>query len=168
MLIKITDILHDSIEPLPVLTWGNMKLGQPISGFEIKLFKKDVERMVKTCLLEDGIGLSANQVGINKNFFVMRVSENEFGAFFSPIWRPGIRSELEKNKEGCLSAVGKIYMVARPNAIEASWWGLNGKDKPMFFTEKLKGLVCRCFIHESQHLLLKTIADDGKLVTDPV
>jgi peptide deformylase len=167
MLIKISDI-SDSVLTLPILPWKDMALASPIKSIEIKFYQNQVRQMVKTCLEEDGFGLSANQVGINRDFFVMRHNYDHFIAFFSPSWKPATGHVVVSEKEGCLSALGEIYTVERPDVIEASWWGLNEKEKPEFYRGKLSGITARCFMHEFDHGSLKTIADIGSLAINTV
>ena len=96
-----------------------------------------------------GIGLSANQVGIMERVFVMysNVKEREIIACFNP----QILSVSDKKvlmDEGCLSYPGLWLKVNRPDAVEVSYEDENGElhKKAMF------GLECRVFQHEYDHM----------------
>ena len=96
-----------------------------------------------------GIGLSANQIGIMERVFVMysNVKEREIIACFNP----QILSVSNKKvlmDEGCLSYPGLWLKVNRPDAVEVSYEDENGElqKKAMF------GLECRVFQHEYDHM----------------
>lgn len=112
-----------------------------------------VNAMRRTMKASDGVGLSANQIGLDLRFFVAEV-ENKFYAIFNPkiIKQSGEEAEME---EGCLSVPERFGLVKRPDKI----W-LEGLDKN---EKKIKikawGFLARVFQHEVDHL-------DGKLFTD--
>ena len=96
-----------------------------------------------------GIGLSANQIGIMERVFVMysNVKEREIIACFNP----QILSVSNKKvlmDEGCLSYPGLWLKVSRPDGVEVSYEDENGElhKKAMF------GLECRVFQHEYDHI----------------
>ena len=96
-----------------------------------------------------GIGLSANQIGIMERVFVMYsdVKKREIIACFNP----QILSVSNKKvlmDEGCLSYPGLWLKVNRPDAVEVSYEDENGElhKKAMF------GLECRVFQHEYDHM----------------
>ena len=96
-----------------------------------------------------GIGLSANQIGIMERVFVMysNVKEREIIACFNP----QILSVSNKKvlmDEGCLSYPGLWLKVSRPDGVEVSYEDEKGElhKKAMF------GLECRVFQHEYDHM----------------
>ena len=96
-----------------------------------------------------GIGLSANQVGIMERVFVMYsdVKKGEIISCFNPkiITQSDTEIVIE---EGCLSYPGLWLKVKRPDGIEVEYEDNNGElqSKAMF------GLECRIFLHEYDHM----------------
>ena len=64
-----------------------------------------------------GIGLSANQLGLNYRVFVMRTADSGIKAFFNPEITK-LSQETELLKEGCLSFPDIYLMIKRAKAIE--------------------------------------------------
>jgi len=95
-----------------------------------------------------GIGLSANQVGIMERVFVMYsdVKKGEIISCFNPkiITQSDTEIVIE---EGCLSYPGLWLKVKRPDGIEVEYEDKTGEvqSKAMF------GLECRIFLHEYDH-----------------
>lgn len=94
----------------------------------------------------DGIGLAANQVGMDIRLFVMCIDNKQYVCFNPMILAKSVNTTIEK--EGCLSFPGKLLPVERNTSISASWFDLDGK----LHIEQLDGLVARCFQHELDHL----------------
>ncbi len=126
--------------------------------FDFKAFsKKEVNELVKMMRREmeaaNGIGLSANQIGLNMRVFVARV-ERKFYAVFNPEIVKISKDKIDM-EEGCLSVPENFKPVSRPERITLSGYDKNGK--------KLKinawGLLARVFQHEVDHL-------NGKLFLD--
>ena len=96
-----------------------------------------------------GIGLSANQVGIMERVFVMYsdVKKGEIISCFNPkiITQSDTEIVIE---EGCLSYPGLWLKVKRPDGIEVEYEDKNGElqSKAMF------GLECRIFLHDYDHM----------------
>ena len=96
-----------------------------------------------------GIGLSANQVGIMERVFVMYsdVKKREIISCFNPkiITQSDTEIVIE---EGCLSYPGLWLKVKRPDGIEVEYEDKTGEvqSKAMF------GLECRIFLHEYDHM----------------
>ena len=96
-----------------------------------------------------GIGLSANQVGIMELVFVMYsdVKKGEIISCFNPKIITQSDTEIVID-EGCLSYPGLWLKVKRPDGIEVEYEDKNGElqSKAMF------GLECRIFLHEYDHM----------------
>ena len=96
-----------------------------------------------------GIGLSANQVGIMERVFVMYsdVKKGEIISCFNPKIITQSDTEIVID-EGCLSYPGLWLKVKRPDGIEVEYDDKNGElqSKAMF------GLECRIFLHEYDHM----------------
>lgn len=107
------------------------------------------KEMLKIMLESKGIGLSANQVGINARVFVMGSKDyTEKGhAFFNPMIIKHTDS-IDFLLEGCLSFPNIFVKVKRPSKILAKWQNTKGEWQE----GELKGYDCRCFLHEFDHL----------------
>ncbi|NBW56541.1 peptide deformylase [bacterium] len=97
-----------------------------------------------------GIGLAANQVGINTRVFVMGLDEIMFGIFNPVIVE--YSDQLENMDEGCLSFPGMSLNIKRPGSIVATYKDSKGKE----FTNRFEGLSARVFQHEYDHMIGKT------------
>jgi peptide deformylase len=111
-----------------------------------KQLEKD---MIEVMLANDGIGLSANQVGIKARVFVMGHRENPevAQAFFNPIVIANTDA-IADMEEGCLSFPGIYVNIKRPTAIKARWQNSQGE----FEESEFDGYNCKCFLHELDHL----------------
>jgi peptide deformylase len=133
-------------------------LRRPPSLFDFnKYTKKDISEIVKAMKIEmenaDGIGLSANQIGLDIRVFVTKV-DNKFYSIFNPkIIKKS--SEMIDGEEGCLSIPGKYDEFPRPEKVTLDAYDKNGKKVKI----KAWGLLARVFQHETDHL-------DGKLFVD--
>ena len=156
------------IKPLPILPWEEMKVAKPVTSSLMKHYRHQGFQLAKTCMENNGIGLSGNQVGINQEMFVIRLNDQTYKIFFNSKWLPDIDSTLVEDTEGCLSQPNALYKVNRPNKINASFWELDKDEKPLFVTKKLDGLYARCFMHEHDHHSLKTIEEIGYLIIDQI
>jgi peptide deformylase len=108
-----------------------------------------VEDLVETMRSENGIGLSANQVGLLERVFVMYsdVKEKKIMACFDP-QIVEMASEQIIMDEGCLTYPGMWLKIKRPVWIKATWEDQDGvKDE-----YQLAGLEARVFQHEYDHM----------------
>ena len=105
--------------------------------------------MIEAMLAFDGIGLAANQVGINARMFVMghRGNPDAAQAFFNPMVVATV-DEIEDLEEGCLSFPGIYVNIKRPKKILARWQNSLGEWQESEFD----GYNCKCFLHELDHL----------------
>jgi peptide deformylase len=95
-----------------------------------------------------GLGLSANQVGINAKVFVMGSDDNNRKNIFNPTI-----VSLSDNKsmatEGCLSLPGLWLNIRRPEEITISYRNIEGE----YVVEQLAGLEARIALHEYDHMI---------------
>jgi len=105
--------------------------------------------MLEIMFAADGIGLAANQVGINARVFVMghRVNPEAAQAFFNPVII-GNTEEIVDMEEGCLSFPSIYVKIKRPRKIRARWQDRTGAWQEGEFED----YQCRCFLHELDHL----------------
>jgi peptide deformylase len=111
-----------------------------------------VERMIETMYAAPGVGLAANQIGVQRRIFVYDVGDGP-----TAVINPEI-VELEGEwtfEEGCLSVPGLSWEITRPNRVHLRGVDLDGKELSIEAEE----LVGRVFQHEIDHL-------DGLLLID--
>ena len=113
-----------------------------------------VDRLWVKCRELKGLGLSANQVGIDAKVFVMGTDEENRKNIFNP---KIVSSSTETilAKEGCLSYPGLWLTLSRPNTITVSYQNVEGE----YIVEELTGLPARIFQHEYDHMLGLNFSD---------
>ena len=124
----------------------------PVAKFEFNHDIEEIEReMIDIMKKHGGIGLAANQVGINARVFVMG-SDNITGFCKPQIFiNPHILKVSEEktlDKEGCLSFPGLWLKVNRPIWVEAAFQNTKGDWHEI----RAEGYMAKCFQHEFDHL----------------
>lgn len=108
--------------------------------------------MIKIMNNEGGVGLAANQVGITKRFFIIKMNE-EVKLIINPtIIEIG---NTYKYEEGCLSIPGTSAETSRARYIKISYKDHGFND----ITEEFSDISAIAIQHEIDHL-------DGKLYID--
>jgi peptide deformylase len=125
-------VLHRSTKPVTFeYPWQNDKLA------------KDMLRFMRE---NDGIGLAANQIGIDQRVFVMAVQGWQRACFNPEI------VECSQNTvswdEGCLSFPGEHCIIKRPEWVDVRYQSADGE----WHAERFAALLGRCFQHELDHL----------------
>ena len=114
------------------------------------LDRREISRILKENMVHyEGVGLSANQIGISERVFVMilHMETEEIITCFNP-------RIIKKYKdcgwfeEGCLSYPDEIINVSRPNRIVVKYEDEDKKEHKI----KLDGFAARIFQHEFDHL----------------
>ena len=127
-------------------------LEKQVSPFSFNFLNaKEVERqMIELMIKEGGIGLSANQVALDAQIFVMKPYLAEVKTPFAVINPEILRisEEQEIMPEGCLSHPDLYLTVKRPKTIIAKFLDT---DKNECIIE-LNDIDARCFLHEYDHL----------------
>ena len=119
---------------------------------------KFVSEMQETMLYEDpetglvGVGLAANQVGVNKRIILITlgVGTKKAGKVL-PMINPEIlelSDEKVKMEEGCLSLPNVFGKVVRPAKVKVKWQNLAGN----WCERKFDKWDARIFLHEFDHL----------------
>jgi len=120
--------------------------------------KKVVLKMKKTMKENNGIGLAANQVGLNMSLFVideeLAKEHNAPSVYINPEVKPYSKGE-EELEEGCLSIPETWLKIKRQKKVKVKTMDENGK-KYKFIA---KGMLARVLQHEYDHL-------QGVLITD--
>jgi peptide deformylase len=122
-----------------------------------------VSDMFETMAAADGVGLAANQIGVDLRVFVYDCPDGEGvprrGVVVNPVLetsgRPETMPDPDDDWEGCLSVPGETFPTGR-----ASWARVSGTDadgEPVLVEGT--GFLSRCLQHETDHL-------DGVLYLD--
>lgn len=130
------------------------KEAESVTVFDIHL-QKLVKQMFKKMYKSQGIGLAANQVGLQKDIFVMHI-DKKVVCINAKIKRA--TAEVEFALEGCLSCPGRAVEVARRKQLTLSYYDEYGN----YIIKSFKGLEARCIQHEMDHLKGKLILDYDK------
>jgi peptide deformylase len=142
---------------LPILHHPDPRLRKktpPVQKFDAAL-QKLIDDMFETMYAAPGVGLAANQVGVQLRLAVMDCSDehNQPLVMINPeVVEPSDRVEME---EGCLSVPDIRDKVQRYNKLKLR--ALDREGKP--YELEAEGLMAQCVQHEIDHL-------DGKLYID--
>lgn len=117
---------------------------------------KQMIKLTKTYKDPEGVGLASTQIGQTEQYFILRLKEEKFKAYFNPLILK-YSKRLKKFFEGCLSIPNYWGEIERPMAVTVSYWDSSGKE----VKERLTGLEAWFFQHEYDHL-------QGKLYMDLV
>ena len=114
------------------------------------LDRREMSRILKENMIHyEGVGLSANQIGIGERVFIMMLNmetEETITCF-----NPRIIKRYDDDvwcEEGCLSFPDEIINVKRPDRIVVKYEDEDKKDHKI----KLSGMAARVFLHEFDHL----------------
>ena len=112
-------------------------------------------QLIENMIHHEGLGLSANQIGIPVQAFSMLMDENALVVFNPEIleWD----EETTYMKEGCLSFPGLWIAIERAKSVAVKFQVFDGEDQAGSMTD----LSARIFQHESEHM-------DGDLFIDNV
>ncbi len=120
--------------------------------FGLDLDPDQIEKnLVETMIASNGIGLAANQVGILKRVFSIKLQNHSDIKTPLAMFNPSVisqSSDEELGEEGCLSFPDLYLYVKRPKTIEAEYFDKSGKQCII----TLSGIDARCFLHELDHL----------------
>ncbi len=140
---------------LPITIYGDKilrKKVQPVKDIDSQTIA-EIKSMFDTMRNANGIGLAANQVGIDKAFFVIDVSPVEGLEKIKPVVmiNPKIvarSEELDEMEEGCLSLPNLRADVVRPAMIQIKFFDTNMKEHSI----EADDLFARVIQHEYDHL----------------
>lgn len=151
---------------LPITVCGDKILRKKVA----KVTKVDndiiklISDMFETMRNANGIGLAANQVGVNKQIFVVDISVYDEYKDVKPIAfiNPKIVEKSEETivyEEGCLSIPNQHEEVIRPKKIRIEYYDVNMNLQ----TLEADDLLARVIQHEYDHLqgiLFTDLVDD--------
>jgi len=146
-----------------IIKYGAPILKQKLKPADFKklepLLPEILQDMEDTCMSVSGVGLSANQIGLEHRLAIILIPEKskegepkKFKRFV--IINPKIIAEENfiLAEEGCLSLPGLFADIERANEVVVEY--LNENGVPM--QAKARGLLAKAFQHEIDHL-------DGKI-----
>ncbi|GAB3306340.1 peptide deformylase [Epidermidibacterium keratini] len=122
-----------------------------------------IDDMFETMAAAKGVGLAANQVGVDLRVFVYDCPDEDgvmhTGHVINPVLETSERSEgmpdPDDDWEGCLSVPGEAFPTARADWAKVTGTDLDGNEVSVEGT----GFLGRCLQHETDHL-------DGYLYLD--
>ena len=105
--------------------------------------------LIDSMIHHNGVGLSANQIGISERVFVMirDIEFNEIIVCFNPQIIKTYKEEVEM-EEGCLSYPDLYLNISRPKKIIVKYEDVDKNTHKL----KLDGLASRIFQHEYDHI----------------
>ncbi len=113
-----------------------------------------VDDMFASQRAAEGVGLAANQIGVDLKVFVYDCGDDEdvrhVGVVCNPVLveLPVDKRHLDDSNEGCLSVPGAYMELARPD--HAVVHGQDAQGNPI--TVQGTGYFARCLQHETDHL----------------
>lgn len=109
-----------------------------------------VNEMLRLMEAEGGIGLSANQVALDAQIFVMKpyFANNKIPFAIINPEIVAVTETVETMPEGCLSHPNLFLQVKRPTGLVAKYLDINAKEHII----ELYDIDARCFLHEYDHL----------------
>ena len=151
---------------LRVTKYGEDILRQKLKPVDYKKLAPKLPKLLRdmeeTCLAVRGVGLAANQIGLDYRLAIILIPQSEEGN--APLQRyvlinPKILSMRGEKieEEGCLSLPGLWAEVKRATDVTVKYIDENGVEQ----VKRARGLLAKAFQHEVDHL-------DGKLFIDLV
>ncbi|MFD5831700.1 peptide deformylase [Lentzea sp. NPDC060358] len=126
-----------------------------VTEFDTEL-KTLADDMFETMAAARGVGLAANQIGIDLRLFVYDCPDDEGrnhrGAICNPVLEtsevPETMPDPDDDFEGCLSVPGEAYPTGRARWAKVTGLDLDGQP----FEVEGTGFFARCLQHETDHL----------------
>ena len=105
--------------------------------------------LIDNMIHHNGIGISANQIGIWERAFAMvrDIENNEVMVCFNPRIVKSYSEEVEM-EEGCLSYPDEFIEIERSETVVVKYEDENKVDHKI----KLEGFAARVFLHEFDHM----------------
>lgn len=147
------------VSDIPRLT-NEVATGDPTAVF------RKFSNLQTICLRENGIGLSAVQIGLADRMFVTKSPDGTFRYFFNTKYVP-IGTEQFTSCEGCLSLPGRAFLVSRHKIIKVTGTEMLVGEGIVFQEvdfEVSDPLYTAVFQHEIGHCDGELISEIGKEV----
>ena len=147
---------------LPITVYGDTilrEIAKPVKIVNDELIE-NIQDMFETMRYANGIGLAANQVGLNKKLFIIDLKEVEEYSDFKPLVmiNPEIvaySDEIVSIEEGCLSLPNLRADIERSEIIKVKYWNTDEEEQEL----EADALLARVILHEYDHLIGKMIPD---------
>ncbi|WPB90993.1 peptide deformylase [Streptomyces malaysiensis] len=140
----------------PITVYGHPVLHKECQ--DVTVFDDGLARLVDDMFASqraaEGVGLAANQIGVDLKVFVYDCMDDEgvrhVGAVCNPVLEelPAERRVLDDSNEGCLSVPTAYAELARPDYAVVRGQDLDGEPIAVRGT----GYFARCLQHETDHL----------------
>ena len=120
--------------------------------------KELTDKMYELMKKYGGIGLSANQIGLPFNMFVIGDHPNLENGMKLTCFNPMIISKSEEEvvmEEGCLTFPFLFLKITRPRKVVVKYTDENNELKE----GQLDGMMSRVFQHEYEHMLGRTFTE---------
>jgi peptide deformylase len=149
------------VSTLPIRSYGDPVLNTPtteVENIDAKIAAL-AESMIETMHDAPGVGLAANQIGVQKRLFVYDKGDGAHVVVNPVIVETSGEWTYE---EGCLSVPGLSWPIVRANEVHLTGFDLDGNEIDIQ-TSEYEG---RIFQHECDHLdgvlLVERLSDDQK------
>lgn len=123
-----------------------------VTEFGLPALRQLVDDMFLTMYVAEGVGLAANQVGVDLRVFVYDCADEDgvrhVGHLVNPVIDEPVQESLVENGEGCLSVPGPHADLPRLGQVTAHGTDLDGR--PLVIEGA--GYFARCLQHETDHL----------------
>lgn len=115
-------------------------------------------QLLALCKQLNGVGLSANQVGIDNRVFCVKMAGYEETFFDARVVSSS--DETTMFKEGCISQPGVFITLKRPQSIVLEYTDAKGERKSTMFA----GITGRIIQHEYDHMEGKNFLDHASTI----
>lgn len=143
---------------MKLLYYPNEFLEKEVRDVNLKTLEFDPKElkaeMVDFMLSNNGIGLAANQIGLDAKVFVFGDSALNSTICINPTVLQ-FTEDKQDDHEGCLSFPNIFVKVKRPTEILAQYWDENLEEQVV----KISGYSAKVYLHELDHLLGITLKD---------
>jgi len=136
---------------LPIVKYGDPLLRKKTELLtDVQAVPGLLEDMFETMYEEAGMGLAANQVGLDMNFAIIDISHEEEDEYPRVIVNPEIRESSggDDLEEGCLSIPEIRATISRAEKVLLHYQNVTGDTRQ----EQFEGLLARVIQHEVDHL----------------
>lgn len=126
---------------------------------DLSILPDIISNMYDSMYEAEGIGLAANQIGIDLNLFIIDITNTDEVIESAEFVNSKIVDSHGEStfSEGCLSIPGVEFEIKRPEFITLQYQKIDGSKHEQEFS----GLYARAIQHEMDHL-------NGKLIIDRV
>lgn len=142
---------------LPIYAYGEKVLNSKGDNIDASYpnLSDIIDNMFETMRQANGIGLAAQQIGLDIKLFVIDLTDySEVDPELKDFKKVFINSEIVElseetmvAEEGCLSFPGIYFKVQRPTKVKLRYLDENFQEKEEWFD----GLPARCVQHEHDH-----------------